>query len=111
MIVLSLIVNVLVLVPVLVGLLRDSAGMADTFGVDTPARAILVSVYLAIALLSAVLLLAPPGARADLVPGLLAVQIIYKVITVALLGPTHPVALANLLIAALHGVTFVTLYR
>ena len=46
-----------------------------------------------------------------LVPGLLVVQVAYKLITVPLLGAGHPVAMANLGIAAVHAVTLWTLAR
>ena len=107
----SLIVNVAVLVPVLWGLLTASPGSEAAFGADTPARRILISVYLAIAAISAVLLAAPAGWRTVLVPGLLLLQVIYKVVTVPMLGPSHPVALANLAIAAIHALTLWTLVR
>lgn len=106
MVPLSLAVNVLVLVPVLWGLW--SGGSDDVFGPDAPARRILICVYAAILVLSAVLLAWPAG-RAALAPGLLAVQVAYKVLTVPLLGLGHPVATANLAIAALHAVTLATL--
>lgn len=104
----SLIVNVVVLVPVIWGL---STGAQDVaFGVDTPARRILVAVYAAILILSA-LLLAWPAARSALGPGLLAVQVVYKLLTAPLLGVGHPVAMANLGIAALHAVTLAVVLR
>lgn len=107
----SLVLNVVVLVPVLWGLLGGSAGSEVAFGGDAPARRILISVYLAILVASAVLLVAPAPWRAAVVPGLLAVQVVYKLITVPMLGIGHPVAAANLGIAAVHGVTLWTLWR
>ena len=59
-------------------------------------------------MLSAVLLAWSAG-RAALAPGLLVVQVAYKLATVPLLGLGHPVAVANLAIAALHAVTLATL--
>ncbi len=111
MIRLSLTVNLLVLVPVLWGLLSGSAGMEQAFGADTPARRVLIAVYLAIALGSAALLVAPAAWRTSLVPGLLAVQVAYKVLTVPLLGIGHPVVAANLLVVAVHSVTLLSLTR
>ena len=110
MLILSLIVNVAVLVPVLWGLLSGSPGSEAAFGPDAAARRILVCVYLAIAALSAVLL-TWPAARTALGPGLLAVQVGYKLATVVALGPAHPVALANLAIAALHATTLAVIFR
>ncbi|MEM7711778.1 MAG: hypothetical protein AAF264_13750 [Pseudomonadota bacterium] len=106
----SLVLNVAVLIPVLWSLLGDSSGAADAFGPDQPARRILVAVYLAIAALSVVLLAWPAG-RVALAPGLLTVQVVYKIATLPLLGIGHPVALANLGIAAVHAGTLWTLTR
>ncbi|CTQ48485.1 hypothetical protein JDO7802_00487 [Jannaschia donghaensis] len=109
MIQISLALNVLILIPVTWGLLADSAGMAQAFGPDQPSRRILLAVYLAIAACSAALLLWPGGRM--LVPGLLAVQGIYKVLTVPLLGIGHPVVVTNLGIVVVHGVTLATILR
>ncbi|WP_298435467.1 hypothetical protein [uncultured Jannaschia sp.] len=107
----SLALNVIVLVPVIWGLLAGSTGSDMAFGGDAPARRILISVYLAILVASAVLLIAPAPWRAAVVPGLLVVQVAYKLITVPMLGIGHPVVAANLGIAAVHGVTLWTLWR
>ncbi|MEM9796106.1 MAG: hypothetical protein AAF919_06435 [Pseudomonadota bacterium] len=110
MLVLSLAINVAVLVPVLWGLISDSPGSASAFGPDEPARRILISVYCAIALLSAVLLAWPAG-RPTFGPGLLSLQVVYKIISVVALGPAHPVAMANLGIAAVHSITLWVVLR
>jgi hypothetical protein len=110
MLVISLVVNVAVLVPVLWGLASGNTGANAAFGIDTPARRILACIYLAIAVISAGLLVWPDG-RATYGPGLLTVQVAYKLLTVAALGAGHPVAMANLAIAALHGVTLATILR
>ncbi|MEM8850723.1 MAG: hypothetical protein AAGE03_11905 [Pseudomonadota bacterium] len=110
MIHLSLALNLLLLVPVLWGLMRNSPGSAAAFGPDHPARRIVTAVYLAIALISAGLLVWETG-RQVLAPGLLAMQVSYKLVTLPFLGPRHPVALANLGIAAVHGVTLWSLTR
>lgn len=111
MIHISLALNVLVLIPVLWGLFGGSAGSDAAFGPDQPARRILIAVYLTIALLSAGLLVAPSAWRESMVPGLLTVQVVYKLLTLPLLGVGHPVALANLGIAAVHAVTLWSLTR
>ena len=110
MVTVSLLLNVLVLVPVTWGLLRDATGMSEPFGPDSPARRILVSVYLAILAVSLVLLLIPEGARAALVPGLLAMQVVYKLITVPLVGLRNPVVMTNLAIVAVHAATLRSLF-
>ncbi len=103
--------NVFVLFPVIRGLLAGSPGMTVAFGRDAPARRIPIAVYLAIAALSAVLPFAPQGWREAFVPGMLAVQMVYKFATLSLLGIRHPVAMANLGIGALHAVTLWTVLR
>jgi hypothetical protein len=103
MIVASLALNMAVLIPVCLGMLTR-AGWADAvFGAATQARGILLSIYLAILLCSAGLLLHPIAAS---VAALLLVQIIYKVTTPFTVGSfSNPVVLSNLAIAAFHGLT------
>jgi len=105
----SLALNIAVLVPVCYGLLTR-AGWADAaYGPDTPARGILLSVYLAILLGSAALLLKPIPA---MVAALLAVQIVYKLTTPFTVGSiSNPVVLSNLGIAAVHALTLATIWR
>ena len=79
MVVLSLLINVAVLLPVCAGLLADAAWTRSAYGEWTPARAILLSIYLAIGLVSVLLLVRrEPKAVAAL---LLLVQVLYKVTT------------------------------
>ena len=106
--VVSLAVNIAVLVPVLYDFMGGTQDAA--FGPDASARRILICVYAAILVLSAVLL-AWPAARTPLLPGLLTVQVAYKILTVPLLGIGHPVAAANLAIAAVHAVTLTAILR
>jgi hypothetical protein len=103
----SLAVNLIVLIPVLLSLWHGAGDAA--FGVDTPARRVLISVYAAIALVSAAALAMPADLRLALVPGLLVVQIVYKLITVPMLGPANPIVLTNLAVVAVHAVTLWTL--
>ncbi len=99
---LSLVLNVLVLVPVCAGLLRDGERMRAVFGPRTQARGILLSIYLAILVGSIVLLV---RGDAKLVPVLLGLQIFYKVTTPFTVGTVrNPVVLSNLGIAAFHAV-------
>jgi len=76
MVVLSLLINVAVLLPVCAGLLTDASWTTSAYGEWTPARAILLSIYLAIGLVS-VLLLVRREPKA--VAALLLVQILYKI--------------------------------
>lgn len=99
----SLWINVVVLWPVCISLVANTRGAEATFGARTPARGILLAVYLSILCVSmALLLLGSTGAAATL----LFVQIVYKVVTPFSVGRLrHPVVLSNLAIAAFHTAT------
>lgn len=108
MITLSLLLNIVVLVPVCYGLITDAAWAQESYGQSSAARGILLSVYVAILLVSLGLLF-----RGDLkfVAALILVQIIYKVTTPLTVGTFHnPVVISNLLIAAFHAVTLFLIY-
>lgn len=103
MILLSLALNVLVLVPVTYGIQTSAEWAGEAYGSDSPARGILLAVYLAILVASVGLMFKPIPA---MVAALLAVQIIYKVITPFTVGTLgNPVVVSNLAIAAFHCVT------
>ena len=105
----SLAINIFVLVPVCYGLLSGASGSAAAFGVSTPARGILLSVYLAILICSAAFLFKPIPAA---VAALLLVQIIYKFTTPFTVGSfSHPVVISNLVIAAFHSITLWAIWR
>lgn len=109
MVVLSFIINVAVLLPVCAGLLMDAAWTTSAYGEGTPARAILLSIYLAIGLVS-VLLLVHREPKA--VAALLLVQVLYKVLTPLTVGTlTNPVVVSNLVIAGFHTATLMCLWR
>lgn len=103
MVQLSLALNIAVLVPVCLGIQRNAAWAEAAYGPRSPAHGILLSIYLAILVVSALLLTHPlPQA----VAALLVVQIAYKVTTPFTVGTMrNPVVLSNLLIAAVHAVT------
>ncbi len=109
MLVVSLTLNVLVLVPVTTGLLRQSDWAREVFGPRSPARGILTAVYLAILTASGLLLVAVlAGVTAAVTPvaTLLTLQVIYKVLTPWTVGQwRHPVVLSNLAIASVHVLT------
>jgi hypothetical protein len=103
MILISLIVNVLVLIPVCIGLIGDVPRISSVYGDHSPARGILLSVYGAILLVSIALLFKP---LPILVAPLLLVQILYKLTTPFTVGSfTNPVVISNLLVALLHLIT------
>ena len=75
----------------------------DAYGAASPARGIVLAMYTAILLASIAFLFKPVPAA---VAALLAIQIIYKVLTPVTVGSlANPVVTANLAIAALHAVT------
>jgi hypothetical protein len=97
---LSLALNILVLIPVCSGLLFNANWAIDSYGTETPARGILLAIYLTILIFSAVLLF---KFDAKMVVALLAVQILYKLLSPIAVGTlTNPVIISNLLIAAFH---------
>jgi len=97
---LSLCLNIAVLIPVCIGLLRDAGWARAAYGAHAPARGILLSVYGAILVVSAVLLVR--GQAAQALP-LLWTQVVYKVTTPFSVGTLrNPVVLSNLGIAAFH---------
>ena len=109
MIRLSLLLNIVVLIPVCGGLLSDAFWVTDVYGTATTARGILLSIYGAILFLSAFLLF-----RHDvlLVAPLLFIQVIYKLTTPFTVGSfTNPVVISNILIAGVHMVTLSLIVR
>lgn len=108
MITLSLLLNVLVLIPVCLGLMTDAAWARESYGENSPARGILLSIYLSILVVSlALLFFGQPFA----VAALLIVQIAYKFTTPFTVGTIrNPVVISNILIAAFHSVTFMKIY-
>lgn len=106
---LSLILNIVVLVPICTGLILDADWITEVYGEFTPSRGILLSVYLAIGFVSALLLFVD---EPKIVAGLLLVQVIYKVTTPVTVGALlNPVVLCNLGIAAIHMLTLIFIFR
>lgn len=102
-IVLSLALNIAVLLPVCYGIVTDAEWARESYGEATPARGILLSIYLSIVLVSTGLLF---YREPKYVAALILVQIIYKAITpFAVDTISNPVIISNLLIAAFHSVT------
>jgi len=109
MILLSLIVNVLILIPVCIGLIGDVPRISSVYGPDSPARGILLSVYGSILLVSLALLFKP---LPILVAPLLLVQVLYKLTTPFTVGSfTNPVVISNLIVAVLHLITLYLIFR
>ena len=105
---LSLALNIAVLVPVCLSLLAGADGTLTAYGPPSPARGILLSIYLAILLVSIGLLFKPVPA---MVAALLIVQIVYKATTPFTVGTLgNPVVLSNLAIAAFHAFTLRSIF-
>jgi hypothetical protein len=122
MIYVSLVLNILVLVPVVSVLLLGRGHGAPTaraqrpWGDRTPARDILLSIYLSILIVSTALLIAvmtvgPTLVIATAAAALFLVQIVYKVLTAVTVSSAlrNPVVLSNLGITVVHAITVATL--
>lgn len=100
---LSLLLNILVLIPVCSGLLLKANWAMDSYGIETPARGILLSIYLTILIFSAFLIF---KFDAKMVIALLSVQILYKLLSPVMVGTlTNPVITSNVFIAIFHSVS------
>ena len=109
MITLSLVLNIAVLIPVCAGLIMDASWARASYGDATAARGILLSVYLAIGVVSAFLLVVR---EPKLVAALLLVQVVYKLTTPFTVGTfSNPVVISNLGIAAFHAITLLLIWR
>jgi hypothetical protein len=109
MIYISLIINVVVLIPVCIGLVSDASWVEYGYGPASPARGILLSIYGSILLVSLGLLINP---LPMLVAPLLLVQVLYKLSTPFTVGDlTNPVVISNILVALVHLVTLVLILR
>ena len=96
----SLILNIVVLVPIVVRMALKAKLVDDTWGPFTAARGILWSIYFAILVVSIALLFLPIPA---FIAALLSVQVIYKITTPFTVGRIrHPVVISNLVISAVH---------
>jgi len=109
MITLSLLLNMVVLAPVCAGLITDAGWARASYGAATAARGILLSVYLAIGLVSALFLV---FREPKLIAALLLVQVAYKLTTPLTVGTLHnPVVVSDLGIASFHAVTLLLIWR
>jgi hypothetical protein len=109
MIYISLIINVVVLIPVCIGLISDAPWVEHGYGPVSPARGILLSIYGSILLVSLGLLMKPLPL---LVAPLLLVQVIYKLTTPFTVDSfTNPVVVSNILVALVHLLTLWLIFR
>jgi hypothetical protein len=108
MIYVSLVLNVVVLIPIVALMAMKSPVVDETWGAFTPARGILMSIYLSILVVSVFLLFTPAPA---FVAALLLVQVVYKLTTPFTVGKlSHPVVISNLVISAVHIATLASIY-
>ena len=109
MITLSLLLNIAVLLPVTGSIVGNAGWVEAAYGPPSPARGILLAVYVAILAGSAALLWKP---LPQMVAALLLVQIVYKLLTPFTVGTlANPVVASNLAIAAFHAVTVTLILR
>ena len=109
MIKLSLLLNIIVLIPVCLGIFTNANWTVVSYGNNTPARSILLSVYLSILLFSIILLIKPDP---KIIAALLCVQIIYKFITPFTVGTlSNSVVVSNIFIAIFHCFTVFLIWK
>jgi len=108
MLTVSLLLNVIVLVPVCLGIVRDRGRIVQVLGPREPGRQILLAMYLTILGLSVALLV---WREESIALGLLLVQVAYKLLSPLTVGTVrHPVVLSNLAIAVVHSITLVDIW-
>ena len=96
----ALLINIGVLVPVIIGLIKRSRWTIEAYGNDSPSKRILLSIYISILILSLLYLRYP---HHDAIVILLLMQIVYKITTpLTVRNWKNPVVISNLLIAAFH---------
>ena len=99
---LSLILNIVVLLPLCVGFLHNAEWVQASYGDSSPGRSILLAVYLAILILSFLFLF---YTDTKMVIVLLALQVTYKLVSALTVGSLmHPVVISNITIAVFHAV-------
>lgn len=114
MLVAALVLNIAILVPVVWSLVSGGTGAQDAFGPATDARRILTCIYGAIGAVSAALVALHWVGHGWAVPmtlALFAVQISYKLATVAVVGPGSPVVITNLVVVGVQVVAIVWAVR
>ena len=96
----SLVLNILVLIPVCSGIVLNASWAVDSYGMESAAQGILLSIYLAILIFSVLLLF---KFDSKFVMALLSIQILYKLLSPIMVGTiTNPVIISNLFIALFH---------
>ena len=113
MLTISFLINLGVLVSIVPASLRDTDTMLAAYGPASPARGIVVAVFITVMALCFVglvtIALGLPLAR-EIGLMILPAQVLYKGLTAVTVGTSNPVVRANLAIAAFHIVTWATLF-
>ena len=100
MLTISLLLNILVLIPICYLMLTNNFRIVETLGEFNPARGILLAIYITILAASTYLLIYPDTKFAI---ALLLVQIVYKLLTPFTVKTLkHPFVISNELIAVVH---------
>jgi uncharacterized membrane protein len=111
---LALAFNIIVLVPVVSALLLGLPQTEQSFGPTTEGRSILISIYMAIAIVSVALIAMHLKRLAWAMPmtvALFAVQITYKLITVPMAGLSNSVVISNLVVVVVQVLALFTLWQ
>ena len=107
MLTLSLLLNILILIPICYLMLTNNVRMVETLGEFNPARGILLAIYITILIASIGLLIFPDTKFAI---ALLLMQIVYKLLTPFTVKTLkHPFVISNMLVAIVHIVTVYSL--
>ena len=105
----SLAINIAVLIPICFALALDAQWVQYSYGNFSPARGILLSIYLSI-IVASILLFFKQDPK--FVATLLFVQVVYKLTTPLTVGTmNNPVVVSNLLIALFHTITIYTIWK
>lgn len=105
----SLIVNIAVLVPVCIALFMNAEKVQKSAGPFTPARGVLLAMYLTILFTSILLLFSTDSKLAFT---LLFMQVVYKSLSPFTVKTIkNPIVISNLFIAAFHLITIFTMFK
>lgn len=109
MITASLILNIVVLIPVCIAFIGDFEKMQKTAGIFTPARGILLAMYITILVASLLLMFFQ---NSTLAFALFFMQIVYKFLSpITVRTLKNPIVISNLLIASFHLITVFTMLK
>ncbi len=105
----SLILNIVVLIPVCIAFIGNFEKTQKTAGIFTPARGILLAMYITILLASILLFFFKQPMLAF---ALFSVQIVYKFLSpITVKTFKNPIVISNLLIATFHLITVYTMFK